>query len=219
MELRCRKGPIGRGFSAGKGNSLNKDERFVSIDGKSGRSRDGQLFHRIGIGFAVALCLNCSPASAHIGPGQPIASATFAEPQVDVVRGFNLDGHDGNGPFPGSTRPHKNYASPAGEQGIDNLLFTVQGCIEGWRQNGSLPMIDGVIHIDPLDRIYMHEGPAATWIMRQARMRLQIEEDGSLKDPHTGEFTGISGAYEIEGVPAFIPRQQQARADGRPTRS
>lgn len=29
-----------------------------------------------------------------------------------------------------------------------------------------------------------------------------------LKDPATGEFTGISAAYEMEGVPAFIPPAQ-----------
>ena len=29
-----------------------------------------------------------------------------------------------------------------------------------------------------------------------------------LKDPVTGEFTGLSAAYEIEGVPAFIPPEQ-----------
>lgn len=269
-----------------------------------------------------------------------VADPGFAEPQMDVVRGFNLDKHDGTGLFPESTRPHRNYRSPDGEPGIDNQLFTVQGCIEGWRRNGFLPMIgnelrragglsilveisgiddhhnddevavslyysldpmrrdgtskiilpdftfrisdaneytqsfarfsgrivDGVIHTDPLDRIYLHEGPATTWIMRQARMRLRIEEDGrlkallggyrdwreylgyaffrssdyentigynspglynavkraadGLKDPLTGEFTGISGAYEIEGVPAFIPQlQQRASAAGKALRT
>jgi hypothetical protein len=29
-----------------------------------------------------------------------------------------------------------------------------------------------------------------------------------LKDPVTGEFNGISSAYDIEGVPAFIPPEQ-----------
>lgn len=32
-----------------------------------------------------------------------------------------------------------------------------------------------------------------------------------VKDPETGEFTAISAAYEIEGVPAFIPPEQQAQ--------
>jgi hypothetical protein len=29
-----------------------------------------------------------------------------------------------------------------------------------------------------------------------------------LKDPASGEFIGLSAAYEIEGVPAFIPPEQ-----------
>jgi hypothetical protein len=32
-----------------------------------------------------------------------------------------------------------------------------------------------------------------------------------LKDPVTGEFTGISSAYEMEGIPAFIPPEQQKK--------
>jgi hypothetical protein len=254
-----------------------------------------------------------------------------AEPQVDVVRGFNLDDDDGSGPAPAWTRPHKNYVSPEGETGIDNQLFTVQGCIEGWRRNGFLPMIgnelrragglsilieisgiddwrnddevavtilystdpmrragaskeilsdytfrvndspeysqdfarfrgrivDGVVITEPLDKIYMHEGPATTWGLSNARMRLQRQPDGTLKallggyrdwreylaaaffrssdyentigfqspalynavkraadglkDPVTGEFTGISAAYELEGVPAFIPPSQDRK--------
>ena len=29
-----------------------------------------------------------------------------------------------------------------------------------------------------------------------------------LKDPETGEFNGLSAAYEMEGLPAFIPSEQ-----------
>ena len=37
-----------------------------------------------------------------------------------------------------------------------------------------------------------------------------------LKDPYTGEFNGISAAYELVGVPAFIPpEQQQSLAAGK----
>jgi hypothetical protein len=32
-----------------------------------------------------------------------------------------------------------------------------------------------------------------------------------LQDPVTGEFTGLSAAYELEGVPAFIPRSQDLK--------
>jgi hypothetical protein len=30
-----------------------------------------------------------------------------------------------------------------------------------------------------------------------------------LKDPVTGECNGVSSAYDIEGIPAFIPPAQQ----------
>lgn len=252
-------------------------------------------------------------------------------PQVDVVRGFNLDADDGSGTPPAWSKPHRNYVSPHGEKGVDNQLFTVQGCIEGWRRNGFLPMIgnelrragglsimvevsgidnerndddvavtvfysadpmrrdgtskiilpdytfrvndnpefsqdfarfrgrivDGILTTDPLDLIYLHEGPATTWPLAKARMRIAFEPDGTmkgllggyrdwreflgyaffrssdyentigynspglynavkraadgLKDPVTGEFNGISAAYEMEGVPAFIPPMQQRK--------
>ncbi|MCB2076265.1 MAG: hypothetical protein KDE55_01060 [Novosphingobium sp.] len=253
----------------------------------------------------------------------------FATPQVDVVRGFNLDNNDGSQSWPAGTRPHKNFASPDGRTGIDNQLFTILGCIEGWHRDGFLPMIsnelrragglsilvdisgiddrlnddnvtvsilysadpmrrdgssktvlsdftfrvndspafsqdfarfrarivDGVIMTDPLEKIYMHEGSGNSWPLSNARMRLEITPDGNLKaliggyrhirqylataffrssdyentigfnspgmynavkraadglqDPVTGEFTGISAAYEMEGIPAFIPPEQQ----------
>lgn len=260
-----------------------------------------------------------------------VADPGFVEPQVDSVRGFNLDRDDGTGPAPAWTRQHRNYTSPDGEKGIDNQLFTVQGCIEGWRRSGFLPMIgnelrragglsiiveiagiddpqnddnvvvtilystdamrkdgtskiilpdytfrvndspeysqdfarfrarivDGVIRTEALDKIYMHEGPATTWPLSSARMRLEIRPDGTLKaqlggyrdireylaaaffrssdyentigfqtpglynavkraadglkDPVTGEYTGISAAYELEGIPAFIPPGQEKK--------
>lgn len=258
-----------------------------------------------------------------------VADPGFIAPVADVVRGFNLDGHDGTGPVPGHTRAHRNFLSPDGEKGIDNQLFTVLGCVAGWRKDGFLPLIgneqrragglsilvevsgidderndddvavaiyysadpmkrdgtskivladytyrvnphpefsqdfvrfhgklkDGVIVTEPLEKIYMHEGPASTWRMHEARLRVEFKPDGTmsallggyrdwreyvgmaffmssdyentigfkapgmynavrraadgLKDPHTGEFNGISAAYEIVGVPAFIPKEQQ----------
>lgn len=261
-----------------------------------------------------------------------VAPPPHAEPEVTVVRGFDLDGDDGAGPVPDWTRAHRNYVSPEGEKGIDNQLFTVQGCMEGWRRKGFLPMIgnelrragglsilvevsgidderndddvavtilysadpmrrdgttaktvlpdytfrvndspeysqsfarfrgrivDGVITTEPLETVTMHEGPATTWSIAKARMRLSFQPDGSmkallggyrdwreylgaaffrssdyentigfqspalynavkraadgLKDPVTGEFTGISAAYEMEGIPAFLPPAQQRR--------
>lgn len=252
----------------------------------------------------------------------------FQSPQVDVVRGFDLDGDDGRGPAPANTRKHKNFVSPDGRKGIDNQLFTVQGCIEGWRRSGFLPMIgnelrragglsilveisgidnerndsdvavtiyystdplrrdgtskivlpdftyrvseatelsqdfarfkgrivNGVVWTDPIDKVFMHEGPASTWPLFKPRMRIELLANGNmsatlggyrdwrqflsmaffqasdyentigfqtpamyfatrraadgLKDPVTGEFNGISAAYEMEGIPAFIPPAQ-----------
>ena len=97
----------------------------------------------------------------------------------------------------------------------------------------------------------MHEGPATTWSLASARMRIAFTPEGGmkamlggyrdwreyiaaaffrssdyentigfnspgmynavrraadgLKDPLTGEFNGISVAYEMEGIPAFLP--------------
>lgn len=265
-----------------------------------------------------------------------VADPGHVAPQVDEVRGFDLDGDDGSGAPPQHTRAHKNYVSPEGQKGIDNQLFTVQGCIAGWRRDGFLPMIgnelrragglsilvdvsgiddpqndkdvavtilysadpmkrdgtskivlpdysfrvndhpefakdyarfkgrivDGVLTTDAIDRIHLHEGPATTWMLADARMRIEFKSDGGikavlggyrdwreylafaffrasdyentigfnspgmynavrraadgLKDPETGEFTGISSAYEMEGIPAFIPPEhgQRLRAGG-----
>jgi type VI protein secretion system component Hcp len=259
-----------------------------------------------------------------------VADPGHALPETDVVRGFDLDGDDGSGPAPPHTRPHRNYLSPDGRNGIDNQLFTVQGCIEGWRRHGFLPMIanelrhagglsilvevsgiddsrddddvavtilysetpmrksgsskailpdftfkvsqapeytqdfvrfrgrmkDGIVITETLPAVHLHEGPSAmTWSMMQARMQLDLTVDGKLTallggyrdlrqylaaalfrssdyentigfqapglynavrraadglmDPVTGEFTGISAAYEMEGIRAFLPPSQQ----------
>jgi hypothetical protein len=259
-----------------------------------------------------------------------VADPGHALPDVEVVRGFDLDGDDGSGPAPPHTRKHRNYLSPDGWGGVDNQLFTVQGCIEGWRRHGFLPMIAnelrhagglsilvevsgiddsrndddvavtilysetpmrksgsskailpdftfkvsqageytqdfvrfrgrmkyGIVTTETLPVVQLHEGPSAmTWSMMQARMELNLTVDGKLtalfggyrdwrqylaaalfrssdyentigfqapglynavrraadglKDPYTGEFTGISAAYEMEGVRAFLPPSQQ----------
>jgi hypothetical protein len=260
----------------------------------------------------------------------------FIAPQVDVVRGLDLDGDDGSGPAPQRTRKHKNFVSPDGRRGIDNQLFVILGCIAGWRRNGFLPMIgneqrragglsilvevsgiddeqndddvavsiyystdpmrrdatskiilsdftyrvstdtqfsqdfvrfrgkmvNGVIMTAPVDTIYMHEGPASTWSLHDARMRVAFLPNGNinatlggyrdwreflgmaffrssdyentigfqapgmyaavrravdgLRNPVTGEYEGLSAAYEMEGIPAFIPpaQEQQLLAGG-----
>lgn len=269
-----------------------------------------------------------------------VADPGFVEPAVNVVRGFNLDGDDGSGAPPRGTRKHKNYASPDGQRGVDNQLFAIQGCVEGWRRKGFLPMIGnelrragglsilvevsgidderndndvtvtlmystdpmkrdgtskvvlpdytfrvatdpayaqdfarfrgkivgGVLTTEPLKKIYLHEGPAGiTWSLAKARMQIRFAPDGGitallggyrdwreylaaaffrssdyentigfqapamydavkraadgLQDPVTGEFTGLSAAYEMEGIAAFVPPTEVRRlANGGPYR-
>jgi hypothetical protein len=244
-------------------------------------------------------------------------------PQIDVARGLNLDGDDGAGNPPRGIRKHKNYVSEDGRTGIDNQLFTVEGCIPGYqghkgfflqysneqRRNGLLsilvqisgiddeqknkgvdvtllyskdPMVksasgkeilpdatfrltdnpefahyamrlhgrivNGVIVTDPVKQLQMHLGIDPELTLYDARMRLQIMPDGTLKgvlggyqdwrrimmvnanstaesyygfqcpamynafkrfadglkDPDTGEYNGVSSAYDVEGVPAFV---------------
>lgn len=263
-----------------------------------------------------------------------VADPGFIAPKAKVVRGFDLDGNDGTGPFPSRTREHPNFISPDGRKGIDNQLFNVFGCVEGWRRKGFLPMIGnelrragglsilievsgiddpkndkdvtvslyfsadgmrrdgtskivlpdytyrlnpnpefsqdfarfkgklegGVVTTGVLPLVTMHEGPMSTWTMFQARMRLEMKDDGSLagtfggyrnifemlpmaffqasdyentigftapgmynavrraadglKDPQSGEYVGLSSAYEIEGVPAFIPPEEHEALAG-----
>jgi type VI protein secretion system component Hcp len=248
-------------------------------------------------------------------------------PKATVARGFDLDGDDGKGNPPAGARKHVNYVSEDGRTGIDNQLYTVEGCMPGYqghrgflsqyrneqRRNGLLsilvqisgidnaqnddsvdvavlyskdPMaksasgtqilpdytfrltdnpefahyatrlhgriVNGVVTTDPVDRFQMHLGIDPELTLYSARMRLQIMPDGTLKgivggyedwrmvmqlntnsnselhygfqcpamysalkrmadglkDPVTGEYNGISSAYDIEGVPALVPPRQ-----------
>lgn len=252
----------------------------------------------------------------------------FVAPVATHVRGFDLDGWDGSGKAPAGRQGHPQFVSPDGRAGIDNQLFSVFGCVEGWRRKGFLPMIgnelrragglsilvevsgiddernddevvvtllysadpirrdgtskivlpdftfrvndnpefsqdyvrfrgrmvDGVITTDSQPLVTMHEGPASTWSLFEARMRLEFTAEGGLsatlggyrdwrellamsffqasdyentigftapgmynavrraadglRDPETGTFNGLSAAYEMEGVAAFIPPEQ-----------
>jgi hypothetical protein len=255
-------------------------------------------------------------------PGHP-------EPQTNIGRGFNLDGDDGTGNPPASTRRHKNYVSADGQTGIDNQLMTVTGCIPGFRRNGLLSMasnegrrsgllsilvvvsgidseqnddsvdvtllysknpmaknaagsqilpdytfavsekpeftqnfarlhgriVNGVVITEAIRRLPIDQGGEQRIVLADARLRLQFMPDGTmkgivggyedwrelmnhwaaagggfeagmgyqcpgvynalkraadgLKDPVTGEYNGISEAFDIEGVPAFIPPEQR----------
>jgi hypothetical protein len=256
-----------------------------------------------------------------------VADPGHVAARADIVQGFDLDGDSGAGAPPKGTRKHTNFVSPDGRRGIDNQLFTVEGCVEGLRRKGFLPMIfnegraggrptalveisgiddqrndrevwvtvlysmddlrrspakvvlpdftyrvsdnleyaqdfvrfpgrivDGVIITDPVEKLHVHEVTGIETTFVRPRLRLEITPEGKLKgvvggyldwrkrlvfqiyraadyentvgfqipgiynamkraadglqDPQTGEFTGISAAFEIEGVPAFTPPAQ-----------
>lgn len=60
-------------------------------------------------------------------PGNPA-------PQTKIARGLNLDGDDGSGRPPAGIRKHVNYVSADGRTtGIDNQMYTVEGCIPGFQ--------------------------------------------------------------------------------------
>lgn len=260
-------------------------------------------------------------------PGIVADPGHFA-PRADIVQGLDLDADDGSGSPPPGIRKHRNFVSPDGRRGIDNQLFTVEGCVEGLRRKGFLPMIfnegravgrptalveisnidnerndddvwvtifyssddlkrspaklvlpdftyrvsdspeftqdfarfhgkivNGNVITDTIDQLHIHEVTGIETTFIRPRLRLEITPDGRMKgiiggyvdwrkrlvfqifrasdyentvgfqmpaiynamkraadglrDPLTGEFNGISAAFEIEGVPAFIPPEQQ----------
>jgi hypothetical protein len=235
-----------------------------------------------------------------------VADPGHVLPVAETVRGFDLDGRDGGG-------QHRDFVSPDGRKGIDNQLFGLLGCVEGWRRKGFLPMIgndprndkevfvtilysadpmkrdgtskivlpdytfrpnpnpefsqdfarfrgrlvNGVVMTDTLPLVTMHEGPTSTWSLFNARLQMELLADGTMKatlggyrdwrellamaffqasdyentigfsapamynaarraadglpDPETGTLNGLSAAYELEGVPAFIPTEAGAQ--------
>ncbi len=260
-----------------------------------------------------------------------IVDSGHVMPTADVVPGLNLDGDDGVGKAPRGIRKHPNFSAPWGEKGVDNQMFLVEGCVEGWRRNGFLPLIsndmrasgelsilvsvsgidnemnddevavdflysrdgmkrvgpekvllsdytyrlsnilddtadfvrfrgkivNGVVITEPLDKMYVHYSNGSAQTLYQPRLRVEFKPDGSLKgylggyrdwreyisyaymmgpqyeatigynsagmyhairnaadglyDPATGDYNGISSAFEIEGVSAFIPPEQQQK--------
>lgn len=253
----------------------------------------------------------------------------FTSPTATVVAGLNLDGDDGKGKAPRGIRKHANFIAPWGETGIDNQLYTVEGCVEGWRRNGFLPLIsndmrasgelsilvrvsgidddqndndvvvdflysrdgmkrvgpakvllsdytyrvsdriddsnafarfhakiiNGVVVTEPIEKMSLHYSNTSAMNVYKPRMRLEFKPDGSMKgvlggyrdwreyiayaflqkgqyeatigydsaamynairraadglqDPETGEYLGISAAWDLEGVAAYIPPEQQ----------
>lgn len=258
-----------------------------------------------------------------------VADPGFTAPTATVVPGLNLDGDDGAGKAPRGIRKHTNFTAPWGEKGIDNQMYTVEGCVEGWRRNGFLPLIsndmrasgelsilvrvsgidddqndndvvvdflysrdgmkrvgpakvllsdytyrvsdriddtnafarfrgkivNGVVVTEPVEKMSLHYSNTSAMNVYKPRMRLEFKPDGSMKgvlggyrdwreyiayaflqkgayeatigydsaamynairraadglqDPETGEYLGISTAWDLEGVAAYIPPEQQ----------
>jgi hypothetical protein len=251
----------------------------------------------------------------------------FSSPQSNIARGFNLDGDNGADEPPPGIRKHKNYVSEDGRVGIDNQLFSIEGCIPGLKSKGLLtvdrnelmrngavsmlvevsgirneetddnitvtllyskdPMVknaagsqilrnytfrvtddpeltqhfarvhgrieNGVVIADHIKEISFHDAGQLRLTLYDAQMRIALLPDGTMKglvggyqdwreiygflgpwrhfeqgmgftcpglynalrraadglqDRVSGEFKGISSAYDFEGVPAFIPPAQ-----------
>jgi hypothetical protein len=288
-----------------------KKEQYASKGGVAASFISGSLAFRGPDGLNASLLPGIVPDPGHPGP------------QISIARGFNLDGKRGNGVGP----QRRDYISETGEPGVDNQLFTVDGCIKGFgpagiltvttresRRNGEIslmvlisgidderhddhvdvtlfyardPMVksasgkdilpgytfrvtddpertqdfqrvsgkivDGVVLTEPAEEIRIDRGRDTTRLFH-GRMRLQLNHDRTLTgviggymdwramanywgaltifeggmgyatpgvynalkraadglpDPATGEFTGISAAYDIEGVEAYIPPQEE----------
>jgi hypothetical protein len=250
-----------------------------------------------------------------------------AAPVSEVAQGFDLDAYDGKAALPPHVHRHKNYVSLDGRTGIDNQLYTVEGCVPGFRPDGNIPKIinemmrtgaitilvdvsgiddmkndsdvsvtlffgkdlmvksadgsqilpnytfrvadnpeftqffthmhgrieNGVVSTDPLEEMTFQDGGQTGFKLFDARMRIEFLPDNKMKavmggyydwrrrmtnwgrarlleptmrfqcpgiynaykraadglrDPLTGEFNGISVAYHMDGVRAFIPPRQ-----------
>ena len=262
-----------------------------------------------------------------------VADPGHQAPHAEVVEGFDLDGNDGTAPSRPGASGHRNFVSPDGRRGIDNQLFTVEGCVAGLRRKGFLPMIfnegraagqpsalieisgidderndddvrvtvfysedglrrspakvvlpdytfristspeftqdfarfrgrivDGVIVTEAIDTLHIHEVTGIETTFINPRMRLTFTPSGGLRgviggyldwrkrlvfqiyrgsdyentvglqapavynamkraadglpDPVTGEFNGISAAFEVEAVPAFVPPSRATKVAG-----
>lgn len=291
------------------------------------------LYNGKGIGPDVMSFRGPDRMNVALMPGIVADPGHFA-PHAKAVQGLNLDGDDGSHMPPSGVRKHQNFTAPDGRTGIDNQLFTVEGCVEGFRRKGFLPMIfnegraagrptalveisgidddrndndvtvtiyfstdplrrspskivladytfritdspeysqdfarfngkivDGVVSSEPIEQFHMHEVTGIETTFFKPRLQLSMLPDGTLtgiiggyldwrqrvlwqvyraadyentigfqspaiynamkraadglQDPVTGEFNGISAAFEIEGVAAFLPPQRRmARTAG-----
>lgn len=102
-----------------------KEKAALAEKGGILNTRDGPLFR--GPGRLNA----CRLPGIVPDPGHP-------SPQSEVAWGLDLDGDDGSGAPPAGVRKHTNYKSPDGRSGIDNQLFTIDGCIPGLKRKGLL---------------------------------------------------------------------------------
>ena len=81
--------------------------------------------------------------SSHRGPnGEDVCAmpTIVQDPPLKLVEGkisygMNLDGNSDGSPTP-KTCSHENFTSPDGEQGIDNQMYRLLGCVYGWRDSG-----------------------------------------------------------------------------------
>lgn len=117
-----------------------------------------------GVGYENEEMAHRGPAgiNACLLPGIIPAKVPHYAPVSDLARGLDLDGDDGRGAAPKGICRHRNYRSDDGRSGIDNQVFTVQGCMPGYqghkgflmqyrneqRRNGLLAMMVQISGID-----------------------------------------------------------------------
>lgn len=296
--------------------AAKKKAEFAPKGGVLATFITGTVAERGPDGLNVSLLPGIVPDPGHPGP------------QVAIARGFDLDGDRGKRGN-GLGAQHRNYVSDSGQRGIDNQLFTVDGCIKGFgpigiltvtttesRRNGELslmvlvsgidderrddsvdvtlfysrdPMVksasgkdilpgytfrvsadpertpyfqrlrgrivDGVVLTEPVEQIDIDRGRDTTRLLK-GRMRLELGPDRTVKgvvggyidwrymanywgaltffevgmgytepgvynalkraadglpDPVTGELTAISAAYDLDGVEAFLPPEEEQK--------
>jgi hypothetical protein len=101
---------------------LSKEDRVTKTENgmKEILSRWGMSIHRGPNGEDVCL----DPTS--------VTDPPLRQAKGKISYGVNLDGTD-DGHATETTCAHKKFTSPDGQPGVDNQMFRLLGCIEGWR--------------------------------------------------------------------------------------
>jgi hypothetical protein len=108
------------------------DYYALKTPGEAARIRAELAAAKDGVGYENEQMAHRGPLSLNVGllPGI-VRDPGHVIPQTTIARGLDLDGDDGRGKPPAGVCRHKNYLAEDGRTGIDNQLYTVQGCMPG----------------------------------------------------------------------------------------